>query len=364
MYVKIKIIVIALLLTTSCIKQQNIEEFTIETSQAIDSFTINKLMGRDEELNNLVLFDDSTLITTNLYNQLNIYSGNNKHFQFKKSVQLQPTFEQYRFLHFDKKANALYTFVNKEIHKYNSRFEHEASWQINYQTKTLKQNYYLSSSGDMPFIQIGDTFICNYTHNNYNYFFDTYNEDALMQITLNKNRTTHVKTIMQKPANLKQYDFLNYPHCLINNTIHKLYSCFDTLYLYNLTSQSQQKVALNNKNYTLPKPLNQSQFGNVSYETKRELESFFYTAMYYNTNTKHFIIFYRPPVVNENEQNSGFENKHIKAIILNNQYKIIQYITFKQNYIDEHIFLPIPNKGLAMPIANKDGGITYYIHDF
>jgi hypothetical protein len=363
------LIPISLFILTSCTnKQVENERLKVTKAIALDSFSIHHHVTKQEELADLIFLNDSTLLGFNGFNTINRYAKKGVKFIFQNAIDLVPSINETCFLYKHRYQWEYFRFYRNTIYNYDSTFRLKDSIKINYDTKYLKKDFFLSFGAELPLIQLGDTFISNYTHIDVTNFYNTYKEDAYMEFVIKNKQISTTKTYAKKPVNLKYYDvsFIS-SHCIAGNKLYKIYCGIDTLYIIDRITGLESKKPIRNKDYQLPEKTKLEKIDNAGYITKHSLSTFQYTAIFYNENSGHFIVFYSPPASAKEDKAITYKDKALKAIVLDNNLDILNYWDFVDNYLGAYCFYQIKNKGLAMPLENNTSTnekTTFYIYNY
>ncbi len=344
----------------------------IELKSFSDSIIISKLTLGEEELQNIYFINDTTFVTHNFSNKLNVYKKIKTGGVFKhvKTIVLKGIDNDNSFLFCDYKDSCLLVLQsNNVIHKFNKLYEKQDSYFVNLKTSYLKSNYYLTSSNSLPVMEHDNFYLANYTASNANDYIKTYEENNFIIFTLFPDQKLQAKTLSVKPKALRIYDYFNNSACLKDCLLVSLYSGIDSLYIYNLKSNSQDIYPINNRDYSLPHPGHNLDVmkGNNSDATKKYFRSFTYESMFYNNATGHFVLFYTMPIIGNSTKPSMYYDKELRAIVLNKDYKILSYYYLPNIFLYPESFINIKGKGIAMPKRIEDfenEKITYYIFNF
>jgi hypothetical protein len=356
---------------TSLVSCGNLSENATEIKSVelmpVDSFWMDRLHSSQEEIMTLYPFDDTNIIGFDHFNQLNFYTKNKNVFLYKKSKVLIPERSFSAFLSMNKSKNKYYVLAEKTIYTYDSLYNLKDSSKFNHTMRHLKNDYFPASANLLPLINFGDTLVSYYSHSSATDFYKTYREPAFMEFTPSKSIDS-VTTYLEKPRDLQFYEvgFLTF-HTAINNKLYKLYNGIDTLYEYNRLTHKEGKMPIHNKDYVLPERSNSKNLFDFGYLTKRSLSNFAYTGMFYNPMTGNTILFYNTPVSASGDKNPTSKNQKLKAIILDNELKAINYLDFKEEFFPTTTFFLYTNKGLAMPLDNDDPSnqkTKFYIYNF
>lgn len=348
----------------SCASEK--EEETYTYLNPVDSFEIEKFETPYEikDINNA---GKNLLMSFDGFNSIRYYGLNEGHtFKYEKTVTLINTPESISFLAKNFKSNFYFLFCKNSIIKYDSSFNFIKAYPFKHTTKFLKDKYRPVVSNTFPLIVTDSSLITAFNHNNATEFFTTYKEPSKMEFVFKYDSIVRINTFMKRPSQLVYYDG-EMPTCYfyLNNKIVELEGNLDSIYTYDLKTKKESKFALNNKDYTLPQKLDTKRVINDQpYNTKHYLNNFNYCGMFYNSLTKHIVIFYTTPLDNNTAKNESY--KFVKALILNEKFEILEYVKFNQKYVPDAGFY-IKNKGLALPIHHLDltnEKTVYHIYNF
>ncbi|MBI2723047.1 MAG: hypothetical protein HYX39_12805 [Bacteroidetes bacterium] len=348
----------------SCASEK--EEETYTYLNPVDSFEIEKF-ETPYEIGAVQNVDKNAIITFDGFNSIRNYTlseGNT--FNYKKTITLKNTPESISFIAKDFQTNFYFLVCKNSIIKYDSAFNYIKSYHFKYEAKFLKDKYRPVVSNTFPLIVTDSSLITAFNHNTVTEFFTTYKEPSKMKFVFKNDSIVRVNTFMRKPTHLVYYDGgMPTFYFSLNNKIIEMSGNLDTIYTYDLSTQKENKYPLHNSEYTLPERLDTKRIVNDQpYLTKHYLNNFNYCGMFYNPLTRHIVIFYSTPLDNNTEKNESY--KFSKALILNEQFEILEYVKFNQKYVPDAGFY-IKNKGLALPIHHLDltnEKTVYHIYNF
>lgn len=364
-------LLISIIILLSCENKSNINTIKGE-SQFIDSFEVHGMESRCE-IQSFWYMNDSTLLSYNTEG-INVSYYNDRRgdkvYKAGKRLAVEPgqllngffRDSRGRFRSIDEQNNLI---------KYDSAFKVIQKIPFTYSFPYFKESFIIGHNGTAPAILMGDTLICLYAHGDVKDYYSSYfKEKSIVEIVFKNDSVKGVKTYFDKPKGLKNY-FAPFPFHVYNQVSNSLvlnFPCYDTLYTYNRSTKKYKSIAINNRDYTLPKDYDNNKLSDFAYLSKYQLANFYYWSMYYNELTQHYILFYTKPAMPKNKNNLvGFGNVKLQAIVLDDNFQIIQYLTFDNMYGDMKNFFFYPGKGLVMPKENNVSDYAnkkFYIYNF
>lgn len=332
-----------------------------------DSFSIDRILYGRRELSNILWMNDSTLLSSDSFDDLYFYCKRGPVFSYSSTVKLLPTNHTVGFVSLSRDRKKFYRLQEKTIYTYNTDFQLKDSINIRASLPVLKEQFFVSCCNFLPFLEFGDTMVCYYSAAKPDDFFKTYEEAAFMCLIPQKG-TTLVKTVLKKPPQLKFYDVTLYLfHCAVNRTLYKMYSGLDTIYTYNLATGKQNALPIGNKDYSLPEKTDLNKVFNPAYRARSSLVNFAYCGFFHNPVTGHFVLFYNRPAQAKPGKNPTANDLRLQALVLDADLNILRYLDFGQRFFPPPTFVQCPGKGLAMPIFTEhpnDEAIRYHIYNF
>ena len=245
------------------------------------------------------------------------------------------------------------------------------SQQIYYQFPHLKDDFSIYDVNNAPILMRGDTMICSISHGSLDSYQAWFKEHAFSEFVLKKDTVLFLRSYMPRPAKLNEHEFPFETYYFLNNSLFVIYPPFDTLYIYNRASKTEQHVALHNRDYHLPEkfdPLKATGPGAGSYQTHYTINNFKYASIYYNAHTKHTILFYYAPMQKpENGKMVNPKDQKLRALVLDENMEHVAYYSFNKPFVYPNSFFSIPNKGIAIPRYKGNSEFeetTFYIYDF
>jgi len=235
----------------------------------------------------------------------------------------------------------------------------------------LKDSFMLLSMHDEPILLRHDTLIAHYAHaflQNYPAYLKE--PHALAEWKLTGDTAVFLRSYIPKPALLAKQCLPFAKHCMLRNTIYLIYPGLDTIYTFDRSSGKSERIAIRNKDYVLPaawdfKKLWTSDYN--SYQTKYNLSTFAYEAIYYNSLSRHFILFYYAPVkARADGKLPTGEDQQLNALILDEDLKQLSYARFNKPFTQPRNYFFIPGKGLALPLLDETDNyetIRFYIYN-
>ncbi|MFL5752074.1 MAG: hypothetical protein ACJ76F_01605 [Bacteroidia bacterium] len=335
---------------------------------AVDSFQIQGIQSLSEFLN-FKKINDSTFRSLDMQSHEVNYYVNNKNavFNWKSRIKILP--KGYLPCFFCDRDNACYS-INEggTIFKYNENFLISDTINLTGLLPFLKNNYCFFSYNSKPLIILGDTIIGSPSYKELDGYYTWFKEPSMMEFILKGDSMTNAHSFFTKPSGLKKIRYPWPAYCYGNNTVALIYPGYDTLYTYNRITRNEKKIPLNNKDFKVSNNYDPKNIGDMGYNTKYELASFRYEAVYFNELTEHYIIISKLPAENKDKTKAvPFENQHGGALILDKQFATVLNVKFEKRYFEPANFFFYPGKGLAMPVfKNKNTYDTtkFYIYNF
>ncbi len=113
-------------------------------------------------------------------------------------------------------------------------------------------------------------------------------------------------------------------------------------------------MLIGNKDFSPLEVYDQARGFDFAYLTKYCLANFSYHSMYFNTLTNHYILFYYAPnrLEGKNKPQTP-KDLQLKAVILDEDFKIIRYLNFNYKYGDIQNLFFYPGKGFVLPLEKS-----------
>lgn len=287
----------------------------------------------------------------------NYYCAERFTIPFKSNFYSYVNMSENKFVLIDSK-NIHYLFENnKFIRKYLSLEK----------KKFLENSYYYLDDILHPIIFLDSLFIATYCHGNIEGRWKYFSEPSVCEYKIENREIIKLKDYLEKPHNLKDYRTPFPCYNFVKNSIFLIYPCFDTIYIFNRNKQIEQKIHINNRDFKMPEKYNYNRFfskDSRSYDTEYKLNNFQYNAIFYNSRSDHFLLFYYTPV----KKGETFQN--LKLLVLDKDFKNPIYYEFNgQEYRGAFCFVVIPDKGIAMPLLRNnpyedEKDILYHVYNF
>lgn len=336
---------------------ENVEE------KLVDSFIVNN--DYLCEAININQLNDSMLYTFNYTDNFIKYyikQGKNYNLKYKKYLK-HNTFQTFvkvihPNLYLVKEGSRKVLFLDSNLNVLNQ-------YTANDTKKYLKQNYVLMVLNERPMIYKDSFLYITYSHSDLASYSNWIKEYNMSKYRLGTNQYLILEdNILPKPKDLLNFQFSPSSFFCDKNNIHTIFSCFDTLYTYNIKSNTETKKHIGNKEYKLPAKWDYTKLGTSEfngYNNKYTLNNFKYHSIYFNENTNHFMFFYSVP------KDKVSTSLHVLVTDTNlENHKYYDLTRSKYLYYDDLFF--IKNKGLAIPhiIRKNDetSPVQYFIFNF
>jgi len=235
----------------------------------------------------------------------------------------------------------------------------------------LRDSFMLLSMHDEPILLRHDTLIAHYAHaflQNYPAYLKE--PHALAEWKLSKDTAVFLRSYIPKPAMLAKQCLPFAKHTMLRNTIYLIYPGLDTIYTFDRSSGKTERIAIHNKDYVLPKAWDFQKLWTSdynSYQTKYNLSTFAYEAIYYNALSRHFVLFYYAPAAARTDGKLATgEDQQLNALVLDEDLSQVGYIRFNKPFTQPRNYFFIPGKGLALPLLKETDDyetIRFYIYN-
>lgn len=353
-------------LLSSCDKNIQLQEAT--QPPPVDSFTVSGI-DVGQQADNFQYLNDSTLCSYDLTNMTLVFFHKDKSGNYKagNKKEIDTEFWSMYFRGYDGK----HYFVdgNNRIAEYSATTDSLLRhYTIPHRFPYLRDSFALARANSCPILKLHDTIIAVISPNSNESERLYYKEQEISEFKVDPANDTisYIRSYINKPSNLSDFDFPMGSYCFYNNTIFLLYPQFDTIYSFNRSTNISRKIAIHNQDFVQPSKFTCEPFTPEygSCATRYYLHNFRYNGIYHNPLTKHVVLFYNAPVTPEKGHIPTFNDQPLRAIVLDEQLNILFYHTMKKTLgLGSETFL-IPGKGLAMPVSAKHYETTkFYIYN-
>lgn len=196
----------------------------------------------------------------------------------------------------------------------------------------------------------------------------TIDENIIASFIPNKVTIDSIQTYLLKPKAIFNYLEKQQMYATNCNKIVVVFPCFDTIYNFNTRTGLVNKIVIGNKKFKLPakaflNPIDSNYFSDLS---KYGFDNFNYLGIQFNPSTKHFVLYFTEPVSEIKDRNLLDTDQPLQAVILNEDFKILEYVKFKTVYEIPYTFIVHPSKGIAIPLMkDKNTNVkTFYYFNF
>lgn len=348
----------------SCKSNQTVNRIP-EKELVVDSFIIDKILdGR--ELHTTVMLNDSIIIAWGEgYNVLSKFKRKTNVFnRVYEKVITHPN--QFRCFFLD--CNNVINLIDdtNEWYIFDTNKGLNRKCKLHLKLDHLKENYLLLSLHEyFAFCKDNKIFI-RLTHNAVEYYYEGFNENPIVSVNLNKDSFEVARYLFPTPQYIKNMFRPFSVYCFDGKNIALLYPGIDTLYKYDINKNQYTSAYIGNKEFEQQQTVDQNGMFNSEYSTIYQLHNFQYQSIFYNKNTRHYILFYQTKV-DDSIKVPVWQDQSLKAIVLNEDFKSLYYLDFKETYMYTGCFFNT-SKGIAMPLYKKnyktDGNIKYYVYNF
>lgn len=353
-------------LLLSCGKNIQLQEAT--QPPPIDSFTVSGI-DAEQQTGNFQYINDSTLCSYDLTNMTLVFfhKGVNGNYRAGIRKEIDTKFWSMYFRGDDGKH--YFTDTDNTITEYNTSADSLLKrYTIPHRFSYLKDSFVLALANNMPVLKIHDTIIAVISPNSNESERLYYKEQEVSEFRIDPATNTlhYLRSYIDKPSNLPDYNFPQGMYCLHNNTVFLVYPPVDTIYCFNRSTATLLKTAIRNQDFvqpaTFPCTLYTPEYNSCA--TNYYLHNFRYDGIYFNPITKHFVLLYNAPVVPVKGHIPSFSDQPLKAIVLDEQLNVVGYHYFKKRLEAGISYFVIPGKGLAMPLSDERYETTrFYIYN-
>jgi hypothetical protein len=349
--------------TISCQTQTDIISYSNE--QAIDSFVIENVED-SHDLHNFAILNDSEIIAYSYMTMnLSTYIKTTKGYILKNTQAIPDTSFSHAFFIDSLNHQKCFIGFNDQILYTYSNNNFLKKFHIKLNLQYLNNEYRFFHTAENP-ILINDTSIvlnvCSKTPYEY---LEELKEKVFAEIVIKNDSISTINYLFNHPTNLKNDIESNELFCKNREKILVLFPCIDTIYEYDRIRKQYSTHAINNFHYKPSSHYDPNRWMEADYKTKLRFENFIYQGIFFNPKTKHYVLYYRPPV-NKDIKVPTFDDQEFLALILDEQFKQIKTIKFTNKFRSPASFMLTQN-GIAMPLFTKnykhEKTYSYYIFD-
>lgn len=345
------------------------DKHSTSDASVLDSFQVIGLSGMDDLLN-LQLIDDTTLVTFSTFgSKLKTFKKRGDGFTFNQAVELSVGKPFHTFWLTNSEINIV--DGSNTYYRLDKNYQLLRSLKFSDSKSALKKDFIINGNKTIPIIAKGDTIVSTYYYKNYQDYTSYFKEPAIAESFPQGDSFVTLRDYFQKPNDLINHAIPFPKYCFHDNKILLIYPCYDTLYLYDRSSNKLTKHVIGNKKYSTPahwnfKKMYEPDFS--SYFTKYRLQNFYYHGIFYNPNSRHYLLYFKMAVtVTDKEQNPSPEDQKLQLLVLNESFEPLHYYRFTQTYGDPNLFLILPDKGIAMPVTTKENtvqNVTFHLYNY
>ncbi len=358
-----------ILLFLSC--THNTQKSTIAESVIIDSIEI-KGIHSISEFQNFNYINDTTLLSydsENIAVHYYVKPKGSRFYEHQKKITLEQRGNYMPGMFKDEKGIFYALDNDRNIYSYNENFKLKDSIHLTYSFPILQGRFNIGHYNSWPVNKVGDTIISVLIYSDISDYENYFKKcPSMFECILQNGQMKNIKTFFQKPAGLTKYYVPVSSHCYNNDLIALMYPCYDTIYTYNRRTGKEKHLPIHNPDYTAPAQFDFKNLMDFSKITKYQMANFSYSGIFFNNQTKHYIVYYTCPVSNDDKsKNPTFDDQFLKAIVLDEEFNIIKQITFNKKYYGEVGYFVLPGKGLVMPVYEKSNFSNiskFYIYNF
>lgn len=348
-----KKILLATILFASCKPPSNNQVVVLEPK---DSLLLTGL-NDNRDFHNMAFLNDSNLIAfTNRIKSVSTYKMLTKNFfTFTSKDSIQDTSNLNTF--FIDSISHSPNFISSDNiwYKLESTKKLKQFTEINLNlSMLLKNEYQFFSVHQQPVIVSDSSILMQIAFKGDAGFYKWFQEpSSFAHIIYNNNGISKIDKIGRKPKDLKDHIGYLELYCKSKNKLVFIYPCVDSIFEYDLNTKEYKSSFISNSSFVKPKQkIDQDKLLEDSeYASKARLESFTYTGIFYSPRTDHYILYFVPPV-SDTIKVPTFDDQELFALILDNNYKSLKTVKFKQTYRSTLSFLP-SYEGIYMPLYKK-----------
>ncbi len=365
-------IVFAMFSLLSCTDKKTVELiYQPAEKYIVDSFLVKGIVSRCE-LQRFHFLNDSCLVSHNAETgDVNFYrkQSSGKVFTFSHRFPVSPSgyirnffIQQDTNFYTCNDSNLLYAYQPTGLRT------REAPYPIKAEFKHLGNQFLLYHKTSGPMQLRNDSLFSAYGYNDFSLFQQFCKEPVLALFIREEGEFRLKQTYVSKPSAYHRFGLSLPSFVLGNSEVIVLFPFYDTLYVQSLAEKEVKKIPIHNKDYTCPGYFDINRMKDNSYSSKYLLHSFNYNSIYYNSLTKHYILFYNKALPEYNEKNDlpTFSDLRQCALVLSADFKPLRYLSFNSTYADLENRNFIKNRGFMMAEENGQNNYvntTFYIYN-
>lgn len=361
-----KLIPVLLFAFISCQSVSKSKTYVLRPSDSISLTGVSDM----KELHNLTFFNDSTLVAfSNRTKRVNWYKAAAiKHFAKSKtdSVRASANLSSFFLNNSDKSIG----FLSSDNVWYNfskdGNLQKIADIDLGLDIMTPKE-YQFYSVQQQPTLVTDSGILVQIAFKGDTGFESWLKESTSFAQIIPRNGSLEVERIGRKPKDLKDQLVQLELFCKNRNKLVFIYPCMDSIFEFDL--QSKKLIARSIQNPLFNKKgekVDQEKIIRDSeYASKLRLSTFTYNGIFYSSCTKHYVLYFFPPV-SSNIKVPTFDDQVLHAMIIDEQLKPVRIVRFDKTYRSTLSFLT-SKKGIYMPLYKKakheNDTIKYHVFD-
>ena len=346
---------ILLLFFSSCKDKQQLK---IETIKPVDTVTLSGLPFESITTIFPAKENDSILISsTKRGDTLFVLKlNNNKSYEIINKI---ATNFNVKAQVFSSNGNIFYFRSDRQILTFDTSNHKTEIYPITEEMPMLKNKFLLAGNWGDPVCFFSDTIVSTFYYDGiasyYNYILDS----CFVMYHLDGNNINQIKAFGTKPQSIKDKYFPLLKYCIEDKKLYTIFPSIDSLYIYDLNTSKHITKHINNNYYKVPQAYEIEKMMDQEYQTKYNLENFYYDGIYFNKKTQHFILLYYAPYLS----NELIYPAKMYALILDKDFN-------KKNYYDLGNIYSMPifsNNGLGIVVYNPnehERNIKVHIYNF
>jgi len=357
------ILFLSIMLITSCSNRKKPLVYNKITDSIVDSFFVSGLEDLPEDFANFSMINDSICIAlASRMRALCIFkeSKQSRHFVLaQKEDDIKGIHSIISFMKAYNTGSRNWRLIlgdyaiHHSLSVYDQKLNLNKTNNIDYKFPHLSDNYSLVAETPFhPAYITGDTLVTGLTINNASQFDNYYADDMFMRLLIKGDSISFINTFGKYAAGVRSF----YPpipsYAWGNNHVWIVYPGLDTIFSYNITTGTGEKIPIHNPDFVAPKKWTEPAHDDLNYFSKLSRysnENFKYFGIIFDTHSRNLILWYQKP--HKIKEQNGLLNTKGKGewyiITMSLKGKILR------NYkIDEHTYFSFifqTPKGLAIP---------------
>lgn len=322
-------------------------------ANAIDSFVIDSVED-GQGLSNFAAINESELVGYS-YMTMNMstYRKNKRGYSLSKCQALPDTFFSMAF--FIDSAHhqpCLIGIENQCLFRLEADGQLKKILHIQLDLPVLKEQYRFFHTADNPVTVNDSSLLLNIAPMTpYDYQKQFY-EKGFAEVVIKNDSITKVNYLFDYPKGIEHDIFVNPVYCSNGTKMLVVYPCIDSIYAYDRATQQYKTYPIRNKQYSPSAHYDASRWMEADYVTKLRFNSFYYEGIFFNPKTRHYVLYYVPPV-DKHIKVPSYNDQEYFALVLDEQFKHIKTVKFLDKFRWTGNFLLTP-QGIAMPLYSKN----------